>query len=172
MAGRGIKWEKVCNNSRDRLRQDGELTWCRMHPPTLKVGAGLRSKRGSFLAIRTGKGPPDWVAMVNGISILGDDKDCKADSWYTQNIKKHQAKHFDEWEAQGGLSCILLRMGDKSRWVIPWSSLRDYYGDSKYIKMEVLKEIGFLWVHKCDGEPNYDWLTPLLEWHNERTIVP
>ena len=75
MSGRGIVWERVCNNSRERLRQDGMIAWCRMHPPVLKVGKGRASKRGSFLAVRTGKGPPDWVCVANGLSILGDDKE-------------------------------------------------------------------------------------------------
>jgi len=164
VAGRGIKWEAVCNNSRDRLSQDGCLAWCRMHPPVLKVGPGLKSKRGSFLATRTGKGPPDWVAVHEGYSILGDDKDCKALSWYSVNVKAHQAKHFDAWEKNGGIACVLLRMGDRSRWVIPWSNLRPMWEQKKYISMDMLSEIAINWQYKCKGEPAYDWLTPLLEW--------
>tara|TARA_R100000315_G_scaffold62272_2_gene43033 strand:+ start:2789 stop:3319 length:531 start_codon:yes stop_codon:yes gene_type:complete len=170
MSGRGIVWERVCNNSRERLRQDGMIAWCRMHPPVLKVGKGRSSKRGSFLAVRTGKGPPDWVCVANGLSILGDDKDCKnLAGWATKNVKKHQAKHFDYWDRNGGVSCILLRMADKSRWVIPWKILRPFWEQGKTLTITNVLEIGYKWEYtKDESQPNYDWLTPLLRWVEEQ----
>ena len=170
MAGKGIVWERVCNNSRERLRQDGRLAWCRMHPPVLKVGKGLKSKRGSFLAVRTGKGPPDWGCVCRGLSILGDDKDCKNEKgWSTKNVKKHQAKHFDYWERNGGIACVLLRMHDKSRWVIPWQELRPFWEGGKSLSLKDVADIGQSWDYTNDKtQPNYDWLTPLLQWRDER----
>ena len=170
MAGKGIVWERVCNNSRERLRQDGRLAWCRMHPPVLKIGKGQAAKRGSFLAVRTGKGPPDWVCVVDGLSILGDDKDSKsASGWATKNLKKHQAKHFDYWERHGGVACILLRMYDKSRWVVPWTLLRPFWEQGKTINLPMLNEIGYSWVYSKDKtQPNYDWLSPLIQWVEEQ----
>ena len=169
MAGKGIVWERVCANSRERLRQDGRLAWCRMHPPVLKIGKGIPSKRGSFLAVRTGKGPPDWVCLTGGLSILGDDKDCKNErGWASVNVKKHQAKHFDYWERNGGIACILLRLHDKSRWVIPWSLLRPFWAQNKLITPAIVEEIGHKWEYTDNkSQPNYDWLTPLLRWWDE-----
>tara|TARA_R100000458_G_C8274243_1_gene249166 strand:- start:2189 stop:2713 length:525 start_codon:yes stop_codon:yes gene_type:complete len=168
MPGRGIVWERVCNNSRDRLCQDGDLSWCRMNPPILKIGPGNSNKRGSFLAVRTGSGPPDWIALHNGLSIIGDDKDCKSKSWKTTNLKKHQAKAFDYHEKQGGLACVLLRMHDKSRWVLPWKILRPLWEKNATLNINKLKDIGaFNWQIKCANEPAYDWLTPLLDWKNK-----
>ena len=167
MASRGNVWERVCNNS-ERLRQDGRLVWCRMHPPILKVGPGMKKKSGSFLAVRTGKGPPDWVALTNSLSIIGDDKDCKTQrGWATANIKKHQAKHFDWWESHGGIACILLRMPDRSRWVIPWKNIKEHWESGIIVKPTFITSIGFKWQYSDDKEPNYDWLTPLLQWHHE-----
>ena len=172
MAGRGILWEKVCANSRDRLRQDGDLAWLRMHPPVLKVGKGSRSKRGSFLAVRTGKGPPDWIGVSDGLTILGDDKDCKSARWSTRNVKDHQAKAFDQFEAHGGTSVVLLRMADRSRWVLPWTILRPLWVEKKSVTMGQLIEVGaFRWQIRSEDEPAYDWLTPLLKWrlnHGDR----
>jgi len=168
MPGKGIVWERVCNNSRDRLSQDGDLSWCRMHPPVIKVGPGSSRKRGSFLAVRTGYGPPDWIALHNGLSIIGDDKDSKSLRWSTRNVKDHQAKAFDRHESQGGLAVILLRMPDKSRWAIPWKLLRPVWTEKKSLCMQKLVDLGaFQWVHKCQGEPAYDWLTPLLNWRKD-----
>ena len=164
MPGKGIVWERVCNNSRDRLCQDGDLSWCRMHPPVLKIGPGVKKKRGSFLAVRTGHGPPDWIALHKGKSILGDDKDCRKGSWASTNVKKHQAKAFNQHEAQGGIACILLRMPDKSRWVIPWKILKPLREKNATISLSRLDEIGARqWVIKDPDEPAYDWLNPLLE---------
>jgi len=91
MAGRGMVWERVCNNSRDRLAQDGRLSWLPMHPPVLKIGAGAVGRRGSFLAVRTGKGPPDWVALSNEISILVTTKvqnPCVGNCLMSINIRR------------------------------------------------------------------------------------
>jgi|TARA_R100000234_G_C4979659_1_gene170176 penicillin-binding protein-related factor A (putative recombinase) len=164
MPGRGIVWERVCNNSRDRLCQDGDLSWCRMNPPVLKIGPGHPRKRGSFLAVRTGKGPPDWIALHKGLSIIGDDKDCRNGSWATTNIKTHQVKAFNQHEEQNGVACILLRMPDKSRWVIPWKVLKPLREKNATISLSRLEEIGAKrWVIKDPNEPAYDWLNPLLE---------
>jgi len=168
MAGRGIVWERVCNNSRDRLAQDGDLSWNRMHPPVLKVGPGHPKKRGSFLAVRTGSGPPDWIAIHKGVSIIGDDKDSKGKYWSTRNLKNHQAIAFDQHESQGGIAVILLRMPDKSRWVVPWKLFRPIWEKKGTLSINDLLEIGaFQWAHKCEGEPAYDWLTPLLKWRSD-----
>ncbi len=164
MAGRGIVWERVCNNSRDRLRQDGRLAWLRMHPPVLKIGAGNVGRKGSFLAVRTGKGPPDWIAVADGVSILGDDKSSKSVRWQLSNIHKHQAKAFDDWEKHGGIACILLRHHDQSRWVIPWSVMRSDWESRTSYKISDVEQIGFSWEKPFDNEPNFDWLAPLLKW--------
>jgi penicillin-binding protein-related factor A (putative recombinase) len=136
-----------------------------MHPPIIKIGPGLAKKRGSFLAVRTGKGPPDWIALHKGISILGDDKDCKSGGWSTKNLKKHQARAFDQHEEQGGISCVLLRMPDKSRWVLPWKILKPLWEKNATLSLSKLEDIKALrWAKKFDDEPKYDWLTPLMEW--------
>ena len=164
MAGRGIVWERVCNNSRDRLAQDGRLSWLPMHPPVLKIGAGAVGRRGSFLAVRTGKGPPDWGALSNEISILGDDKSSKSMRWQLSNVHKHQAASFDKWESQGGIACVLLRHHDNSRWVIPWKNMKDDWEARTSYKLEDMPLKGFVWEKPLDDEPNYDWLSPLLKW--------
>ena len=168
MAGRGLVWEKVCANSRDRLCQDGDLAWLRMHPPVLRIGKGSRSKPGSFLGVRTGKGPPDWVGVSQGLAILGDDKDCKSERWSTNNVKAHQAKAFDAFEVHGGTSVVLLRMCDKSRWVLPWQMLRPLWSEKRSVTISQLVELGALkWQIKAEGEPAYDWLTPLQTYLSE-----
>ena len=166
MSARGHGWERVCKNSRDRLAQDGDLCWFRFSPPVLKIGAGKTSKRGSFLAVYTGKAPPDWIALVDGLSVLGDDKESRSKSWSTRNLHKHQADAFESHQNQGGLSVVLLRMHDKSRWVVPWDLLRPYWVSKKYISLPDLAEMGaMIWQIKDPDEPApYDWLTPLLKW--------
>jgi len=169
MPGRGIVWERVCTNSRDRLHQDGRLSWLPMHPPVLKIGAGMKSRRGSFLAVRTGKGPPDWVALAGSLSILGDDKSSKSMRWQLSNVHKHQATAFDKWESQGGVACILLRHHDQSRWVIPWQNMKEEWEVRTSYKLEDMERVGFPWAKPFDNEPNYDWLTPLLKWRNNES---
>jgi len=169
MSGRGIQWERVCANSRDKLQQDGLIHWMRMHPPIIKIGPGRKANKGSFLAVRTGKGPPDWIVLADGVSILGDDKDSKSRRWSTWNVKKHQAKAFDRHEAQKGVSCVLLRMSDRSRWVIPWEVLRPLWEARATLVVDDLLAMGAMpWIKKEPDNPNYDWLTPLLEWAAEK----
>jgi len=172
MAGRGIVWERVCNNSRNKLQQDGRIHWMPMHPPVLKIGPGKKANRGSFLAVRTGKGPPDWIALHNGLSILGDDKDSKQTRWSTWNLKKHQAEAFDRHELQNGISCVLLRMSDNSRWCIPWIMLKPFWESRATIGLEDLQSMGaLLWEKREEDNPNYDWLSPLLRWIKENEVA-
>ena len=168
MAGRGIKWERVCNNSREFLAQEGRISWLRMHPPVVKCGPGVPNKRGSFTAIWAGKGPPDWCALADGIAILGDDKDSRSGPWGSWNVKKHQAKAFDEHERQGGISCVPLRMPDRTRWCIPWQMLKPYWENRCRITETELTEMGALpWIAHKPDQPRYDWLAPLLKWREE-----
>ena len=167
--GKGKAWEAVCNNSRDAMQQNGLCSWLRMHPPVLI--------KPEVKAIFTGKGPPDWILLHKGTSILGDDKDSRKSPWRTKNIKRHQVKAFELHEKNGGIACILLRMDDYSRWMIPWKELRKL-GDKGTLEIQC----GIL-VDKKTGEPigkkwdekeainkktkmsqmiPYDWLTPLL----------
>ena len=165
MPAKGGVWEKVCNNSRDRLAQDGDLVWFPFHPRVLKIGAGRKDKKGSFLGVYTQKAPPDWIALSGGLCILGDDKDSKSHRWALRNIKPHQARALDAHESQGGVSVILLRMADKSRWCIPWRLLRPCMTEKNSVSIEELIELGAIrWQIKCADEPPYDWLTPLLSW--------
>ena len=106
MAGRGIVWERVCNNSRSKMQQDGLIHWMRMHPPILKIGPGKKGNKGSFLAVRTGKGPPDWIVLCNGLSILGDDKDSKACLCASKNARPKQVVYsLDNAKTILGSSC-------------------------------------------------------------------
>ena len=110
------------------------------------------------------------------MSILGDDKDCKKAPWGTYQVKKHQAQSFDTHERQGGVACVLLRMDDKSRWVIPWSRLKPLWRNREKLTINDLESIGFKWAEKEAVNKKtrkkemipYDWLTPLLEWEKER----
>lgn len=180
--GKGKVWEDVCNNSRDGMQQRGILSWLRMHPPIQVIDNNI-GKPGQFLACYRGKGPPDWIALHNGISILGDDKDCKKLPWGSWNIKKHQASSFDQHQKNGGIACILLRMPDRSRWVLSWSRLKPLWDNR--VSLEVLnntlvdsktkEDVGAkLWMEKeatVKGEVMmvpFDWLTPLLEISEEK----
>ena len=163
---KGLKWERVCENSRNRLQQNGDLCWFPFYPPTLKIGPGKKGRRGSFLAVYTGKAPPDWVALCSGLCILGEDKDSRSARWSTRQVKPHQAKAFDDHELQGGLSLVLLRHHDRSRWVIPWSALKPLWEQKKTLTIEDLNAAEFpQWQTREQDEPApYDWLEPLKKW--------
>tara|TARA_R100000657_G_C4575409_1_gene39537 strand:- start:90 stop:557 length:468 start_codon:yes stop_codon:yes gene_type:complete len=147
------------------MQQDGCIHWMRMSPPVLKVGPGMKTRKGSFLAVYVGKGPPDWIVLHAGLSILGDDKDSKKVRWSTGNVKKHQAQAFEKHEQNGGQACVLLRMHDRSRWVVPWEMLRPHWENRATLSVEDLVEMDAIqWRKKEPENPNYDWLTPLMEW--------
>lgn len=176
--GQGRQWEEVCDNSRNVMQKNGLCHWFRLQPPVLKVGVGTRDQKGSFLAVYTGKGPPDWVMLTGGVSILGDDKDCKKAPWRSSQVKPHQANDFDLHERQGGIACVLLRMDDKSRWVIPWSRLKPLWKLKKSLCLYDIQQIGMPWASKEARNKKtkkieqipYDWLTPLLEFAREENI--
>ena len=116
---------------------------------------------------RRTKGPPDYLAIGHGVSVLFDAKSCKADRWSLHLLKPHQAQALTAWERAGGRAGIYLRValdrplpgysgGSVDVWV-DWSNVearwRTFYatGRADYLT-------------RLDGEPVFgcDWTAAVL----------
>lgn len=159
------EWEAICDTSRHAYQVLGRATWHRFPVPFQALG---KAEQGAaFRAMRVAKGAPDWVLITRGVAILGDDKDCRGSRWPLAGLKQHQAEAFARWQAQGGLCCVLLRLGTE-RWVLPWARLSGPWsawraGDAgrgeASLSAEDCAKLGARWRGN-------DWLGPLLEGEN------
>ena len=63
-------------------------------------------------------------------------------------------------------------MKDHSRWCIPWVMLKPFWTNRATIGLDDLESMGALkWQKKESQHPNYDWLTPLLQWIKENEVI-
>ena len=56
----------------------------------------------------------DYIGAVQGIPVCFDAKECSTDTFPLQNIHEHQIQFMEKFEAQGGISFLLLYFSHKN----------------------------------------------------------
>ena len=84
----------------------------------------------------------DYIGVVQGIPVCFDAKECAKDTFPLQNIHSHQFKFMEEFEAQNGISFIIIYFAERN----------DFY----YMRFKELKK----YVDRClSGHPkNFKYL--------------
>ena len=59
------------------------------------------------------KSKVDYIGVVQGIPVCFDAKDCAGTTFPLQNIHEHQVQFMKEFEAQDGISFILLHFSEQ-----------------------------------------------------------
>lgn len=120
-ANRGKAWEQMLEMYHARYEAQGRAVVIRTPPPMRILHA---NRNGTFSAVYTAEGPPDYMALAGGVALLVEAKECNAERWPLKNLHPHQGARLDDWEAQGGRGAVLLRhVKSSSAWVLPWSLL-------------------------------------------------
>ena len=120
-ANRGKGWEALLEVYHARYEAQGRAVVIRT-PPPMRILHG--NKNGTFTAVYTADGPPDYVLLAGGRAVMAEAKQCHQERWSLGNLHAHQGKRLDQWEAQGGSGCVLLQhVASGTSWVLPWSQL-------------------------------------------------
>lgn len=124
-AGRGQGWERVLDAAHDRYRRAQTACIFQTQAPVKQLGSV--APNGTFLAIRTGEGPPDFMGTLtdSGRGVIFDAKSCEADRWPLSGLALHQARDLEA--APHAFAFVALRMADASAWVLPWANLSILY---------------------------------------------
>ena len=120
-ANRGKAWEQFLELIHARYEAHGRAVVIRT-PPPMRIIRSL--KGGQFMAVYEKEGPPDYVLLAGGLSVMAEAKECKASRWPMKNLHAHQARRLDQWQAQGGVGVVLLRHHESNTaWILPWNTL-------------------------------------------------
>ncbi len=107
----------------------------------------------------------DYIGVVQGIPICFDAKECHTDTFPMQNIHEHQMSFMERFEAQGGVSFLLVFFSARNEsYYLPFRVLKEYYerierdGHAKNFKYSELDPKYFI---KAQGGALVHYLEPL-----------
>lgn len=104
---RGSALEDWINHSNERYREK-KLALIQKVPTPITPIRIDKEKRHITLAYFDQKSTVDYIGVVQGIPICFDAKECATDTFPLQNLHPHQVQFMKEFEAQDGISFILL----------------------------------------------------------------
>lgn len=123
-ANRGRKLEAILDVVHRGYISRGAAYVVRTPPPIRVLST---PKRGVFRGCFEGEGPPDYLAVVDGVPVAIDAKECHASRWPLSHLPAHQAAHFDAIERVGGRGAVLLSF-PASTWLLPWTHDGEQFG--------------------------------------------
>lgn len=104
---RGMNLESMINKTIDLYRTK-KLALIQKIPTPISPGkfnAKTKKLEGAFFME---KSTVDYIGLVQEIPICFDAKETKTDRFPLANIKLHQLEFMKDWEAQGGVSFLLI----------------------------------------------------------------
>lgn len=148
---RGSTLEEFINRTNERY-QEQKLALIQKIPTPITPIRIDKENRHITLAYFDQKSTVDYIGVVQGIPVCFDAKECSADVFPLQNIHEHQVEFMEQFEAQEGISFLVL-----------YFSKRDEF---YYMRCEEMKKF---WNRSREGgrksfryeELNQDYFMPL-----------
>ena len=103
---RGSTLEDLINHTNESYREK-KLALIQKIPTPITPIEIDKSSRHITLAYFDQKSTVDYIGAVQGIPVCFDAKECAVKTFPLQNIHPHQIKFMEEFEQQGGISCIM-----------------------------------------------------------------
>lgn len=104
---RGSTLEELINLTNEKYRVK-KLALIQKIPTPIKPIQIDKNTRHITLAYFEQKSTVDYIGAVQGIPICFDAKECATKTFPLANVHEHQIKFMKEFEAQGGISFLLL----------------------------------------------------------------
>lgn len=104
---RGSMLEEVLNMTNEKYRQE-KLALVQKVPTPITPIEIDKEHRHITLAYFEQKSTVDYLGNVQGIPICFDAKECAAETFPLQNIHPHQVQFMTEFEAQQGISFLII----------------------------------------------------------------
>lgn len=108
------------------------------------------------------KSTVDYIGVVQSIPVCFDAKECSMDTFALSNIHEHQVNFMERWEAQGGVSFIIIYYSHLDRFCyLRYKILRSFWdrmtqGGRKSFRIDELED-GF------DLKPHGGLFVPYLD---------
>ena len=124
---RGSTLEEMLNVSIEKYREKG-LALIQKIPTPIKPMEMDKARGQITLAFFDQKSTVDYIALVQGVPVCFDAKECAADTVPLQNIHAHQIRFMEDFERQGGVSFIILYMTHRDEcFYIPFTDLSRFW---------------------------------------------
>ena len=104
---RGSELEELINHTIDAYRER-RLALIQKIPTPITPIDMTKDHTQITLAYFDKKSTVDYIGVVQGVPVCFDAKECHTDLWPLKNLHPHQVKFMEEFEAQGGVSFIIL----------------------------------------------------------------
>ena len=109
---RGSTLEDFLNRTNERYLEQGLALIQKIPTPITPVQID-KEHRHITLAYFDQRSTVDYIGAVQGIPVCFDAKECNMDTFPLQNIHEHQVQFMKEFEAQDGISFILLHFSEQ-----------------------------------------------------------
>lgn len=127
---RGSTLEELINQSNEKYRLF-KLALIQKIPTPIKPIRMDKESGHITLAYFDQKSTVDYIGCVQGIPVCFDAKECNVLTFPIHNIHPHQIEFMREFEAQGGISFILIHYTSKDEmYYIPFSDIIRFWDRS------------------------------------------
>ena len=103
---RGSLFEDMINRTNEVYREKGLCLIQKIPTPITPVE--MNSDRQITLAYFDSKSTVDYIGACQSIPVCFDAKELKTDTFPLQNVHEHQIEFMKDFEAQGGISFIVV----------------------------------------------------------------
>ena len=104
---RGSTLEEFINRTNEKYLENGLALIQKIPTPITPIQIDKQS-RHITLAYFEQKSTVDYIGAVQGIPVCFDAKECNTDTFPLQNVHDHQIVFMDNFEAQGGISFLVI----------------------------------------------------------------
>ena len=142
---RGSTLEDMINRTNEKYAENG-LALIQKVPTPITPMQIDKTTRHITLAYFEQKSTVDYIGAVQGIPVCFDAKECKTDTFALQNIHEHQVTFMEKFEAQGGVSFLIIYYTHKNLlYYLPFGALKTFWeraksGGRKSFRFEELDE--------------------------------
>ena len=160
---RGSTLEELINMTNDKYREQNMALVQKIPTPIKPVEIDQRT-RHITKAFFEQKSTVDYIAVVQGVPICFDAKECNTDTFPIQNIHKHQVEFMKQFEEQGGVSFLIIYYTNRNEifylpfYLIEKFFVRSEHGGRKSFRFE---EIDLAYQINTDKGVPVHYLEPL-----------
>ncbi len=146
---RGSTLEELINHTNELYREKGLGLVQKIPTPITPVK--IDKENGNIsLAYFEKDSTVDYIGVVQGVPICFDAKECAVDTFSLRNIHEHQVKFMEDFEAQNGISFLIVMFTARNEfYYMRFSELKAYLdrienGHPKNFKYEELDKEFFI----------------------------
>lgn len=141
---RGSLLEDLINRSNEVYREK-KLALIQKVPTPITPVKMDKDTRHITLAYFDQKSTVDYIGCVQGIPVCFDAKECTSDTFSLQNVHAHQIRFMEEFEAQGGISFLIIYYtGRDEVYYVPFAEIKRFWqrkeeGGRKSFRLEEME---------------------------------